>query len=234
MSLHLRVYEHLLPRAVAWSLKVTKRLREFFEGLTDLPSDTRDFVDGVYDDIQPQLTRELPTWENQFGLVGQSSLTEQQRRDRLEAEWSALGGQSPRYLQDTVRAAGFDVYFHEWWDLPLTEPPTVRNPLGVLQQGGSAVVFIAECGEAIAECGEASALCGDTTTPKGYALVNKDFGIPYTIPGDSSKWPYFIYFGGETFGDQASVSAARKNEFETLLLKLCPTHLWIGVMADFT
>ena len=115
MSLFFRVYEHLLPKARAFHTFSGKRLTQLFEGLVSLPEDARKYFDDVYLDVFPQTTRELDAWEEQFGLPD-TGLTEQQRRDRVEAAWKALGGQDPRYIQDTLQAAGFDVYVHEWWD----------------------------------------------------------------------------------------------------------------------
>ena len=143
-------------------------------------------MDDVWTDIDPQKTRELPAWENQFALRN-TGLNEQGRRDRLDAAWKAVGGQNPRYLQDTLRGAGFDVYVHEWWE-PGSEPvPGVkqcvapRNPLLYLRREFTGVVFGVDCGELEALCGEDFALCGNSLSPIGYPLVNKIFA---TVPDE--------------------------------------------------
>ena len=176
--IYLDMFKHLLPRAKAWSMTVNKQLREFFEGLTGNNEDVKDFYDNVYLDLFPQTTRELDAWEAQFGL-NNSTLTEQGRRDRLEATWQAVGGQDPRYLQDTLQASGFDVYLHEWW-VPGSEPAVgvkecviARNPFLVLEDTGLSVIYIVGCGEPLAECGEVDAEAGNAIDPQGYALVNK-------------------------------------------------------------
>lgn len=176
----LDTFKHLLPNARAWRITVTKTLRSFFSGLTGVSEDTRTFLDGVYTDLDPAQTRELDAWERQFALAS-LGLTEQQRRDRLDGAWKALGGQDPNYVQTTLRSAGFDVYVHEWW-APGTEPPpgvkacvTPRNPTLVLRRDSVGTVFIVECGEAVAECGEADAEAGNSLEPRGYPLVNKVF-----------------------------------------------------------
>ena len=259
----LRIYKHLLPNARAWRLTTEKQLRQFFEGLTDLPSDIRDFFDFVWLDIFPDTTRELDKWETQFALPA-TTMSEQERRDRLDGVWKALGGQSPRYLQDTLQEAGFDVFVHEWWELPVTEPPVVRNPFLVLNDGVSPISYIANCGAQKANCGFSEAICGASIGATGIVLVNKFFvaldiivcgaqqancGNPeavcgateatyslkkYKIPNDTSKWPYFLYIGGQTFPDHAIVPASRRNEFETLCLKICPNQQWLGLLVDYT
>ena len=190
----LRVFKHLLPQARAWRLTVDKRLRQLFQGLAGSAADVRVFVDRVWSDLLPQQTRELSEWETQWGLRG-VGLNEQQRRDRLAAAWRALGGQDPRYIQDTLQANGFDVYVHEWWE-PGSEPAlgvqacaTPRNPLLYLRRDSTGRPILVECGELFAECGEPSAEAGNSLSPAGYPLVNRVFP---TTPG-------LIALAGEEF-----------------------------------
>lgn len=258
----LRVYKHLLPAARAWRLTIDKQLRQFFDGLTELPADIREFNDEVFSDLDPQQTRELDAWEEQFGLPD-TIMTEQERRDRLAAAWAATGGQSPRYIQDTLQAAGFPVFVHEWWD-PASLPAAVaRNPLLVLNDGSTDIVYLSQDGAADMQDGDAIAQDGATTTLTGYALVNK-FDAPqtigdgaasmqdgdadaqdghngtvfsqkvYIVPSDPTKWPYFLYIGGETYPDHAIIPQSRRNEFETLCLKICPAQQWLGILVDYT
>jgi hypothetical protein len=204
----------------------------------------------------------LELWEDQFGLEPSTTLTEEERRDRLDARWKAVGGQSPRYIQDTLQNAGFDIYIHDWW-APGSNPPIARNPLELLENDET--VYQTECGELLAECGEPGAFCG-LIQGDGELIVNKiqetvtvvtvlcgepgaqcgeteamagnfteiisDFK-QYTIPSDSSKFPYFIYFGSETFGQNAIVYEDRQSELCDLLLSICPAHLWIGLFVDY-
>lgn len=268
----LRVFKHLLPRARAWRLTIDKTLRRFFEGLSGIGVDVKIFLDLVWLDISPETTRELAEWENQFALRD-TGLTVQERRDRLDATWKAIGGQDPRYIQDTLQGAGFDVYVHEWWE-PGTEPaPGVkqcvipRNPLLHLRREFTGVALLVECGEADAQCGEAFAEAGNSLFPLGYPLVNKVFTtVPdqitlcgetlaqcgeleancgnyfqfievlreYIVPNDMAKWPYFLYIGAETFGNIAQIDPKRRNEFEALCLKICPTQQWLGILVEYT
>jgi len=260
-----KVFQHVLPNARAWRLTIDKKLRQLFVGLGDASQDVRTFYDLVLDDLYPSTTRALDEWEAQFGLPT-TGLTEQQRRDRLAATWRALGGQDPRYIQDTLQANGFDVYVHEWWE-PGTEPPigshdcaTPRNPLMWLRRSTLPVYPAVDCGEPLAEC-------GNGIEPPGYPLVNKVFSSvkdeevlcgevdaecgevdaecgnylgfrlvaqEYIIPLDPDKWPYFLYIGGEVFGTLAQVDPKRRDEFEALCLKICPTQQWLGIIVEYS
>jgi len=180
MSLFFRIFQHLLPNARAWRITIDKQLRQFFDGLTGIGTDSKVFFDEVWRDIDPQTTREIPAWETQFGLPD-TGITEQERRDRLDAAWKSLGGQDPRYIQDTLQGNGFNVFVHEWW-VPGTEPApgvkqcvTPRNPQLVLRREFVGATLLVDCGEALAECGEAFAEAGNSPNPIGYPLVNKVF-----------------------------------------------------------
>lgn len=255
----LPTFKHLLPRgARAWIITTDKRLRQFFQGLSEgFLVTTRQFFDLIWLDIFPDTTRELVAWEEAFGLRP-GDLTETERRERLAALWSARGGQDPRYIQDTLQAAGFDLYVHEWW-VPGTDPPVARNPFSVLATG----VF--GCGDNEMQCGNVEAQCGQTYGDIGYMLVNKVYTVfvkylgcgddraqcgeneaqcgendgfdfirkEYAVPSDSALWPYIVYIGGENFGDVAIVPEDRQEEIEDLLLKIIPAHLWIGLLIDF-
>lgn len=238
----LRIFKHLLPNARAWRVTVDKRLRQFFTGLSGVGEDVKIFIDGVWLDIFPETTRGIDAWEQQFGLRN-TGLTEQQRRDRLSATWKVLGGQGPRYIQDTLQASGFDVYVHEWWE-PGTEPApgvkqcvTPRNPLLWLSREHKGYPLVNKvfkmvpdilplCGEVLAEAGEQRALCGNYFT-------FRDQLKEYIVPRDPSKWPYFLYIGGATFGTMARVGPKRKDEFEALCLKICPAQQWLGMLVEY-
>lgn len=268
-----RTLQHLLPNGRAWrTTAVGKQLTKLLTGLSAWGEDVRGTLDTDYDALLPGTTGALDEWEDQFGLPP-TLISEPPRRGRLDAAWKAVGGQSPRYLQDTLRGAGFDVYVHEWW-VPGSEPPlsahacaTPRNPLLYLRRDNLPSYTVVDCGEPLAACGEPLAACGNSLEPIGYPLVNKvvfsspdpivlcgepdaECGEPdaecgnfldyevlpkrYTVPDDPSKWPFFWYVGGAVFGEQATVPATRRDEFEALCLKIGPLHQWIGVMVNYS
>lgn len=268
----LRIFKHLLPRARAWHITVDKSLRNFFQGLSEgIGPPIKEFFDLVWLDIFPQTTRQIEEWENQWGLPD-TGINEQQRRDRLDAVWKSLGGQSPRYIQDTLRNNGFDVYVHEWW-VPGSEPaPGVkecvvpRSPILYLRREFTNTTSGVECGEALAACGEDFAEAGNGVEPRGYPLVNKilqtvpdvltlcgevdmeagenvalcgnyvDFRTDfreYIVPSDTAKWSYFLYIGAEDINNIAQVDPKRRDEFESLCLKICPAQQWLGILVEY-
>jgi hypothetical protein len=188
----LNLFKHLLPRAKAWSLTEDKPLRQFFDGLTVIGSDLKTYFDDVYLDIFPETTRQIITWEKNFAIPSNTSLTDQQRRDRIDAAWKATGGQSPGYIQDTLQNAGFNVYVHEWWEpIPGRDgggavdgdvTPVARDP--VLYLGDAS--FLAQDGDGDTQDGDSEAQDGNTATPNGYLLVNKIPASTSFLIGDGS------------------------------------------------
>jgi hypothetical protein len=253
-------FMHLLPRGAAWLLTpIGKSLRRFWEALAYTRDDFVSFMDDVWADMFPATTRELTAWEQAFGIF-KLDLSDADRRTRLDGLWKATGGQSPRYIQDTLQSSGFNAYVHEWWELPATDPPVARVPFTAL---GASVLG---CGDPEMECGEPLAECGSTTEQLGYMLVNKlyttrtdltclcgeaimECGEPlaecgqntgiifdrvtYPVPQDPNQWPYILYIGGATFPDQAIIASNRIEEFEDLLLKICPAQLWIALLVSY-
>lgn len=250
--LFFRQLVHLLPDAIAWRVTTQKTLRRFLLGVSQWPAGAREFVDAVYSDLFPDTTREIGMWEQHFGLT--PAATETARRQQIAGAWSAQGGQSPHYLQTVVRAAGFDVYVHEWWQ-PGTQPPVARDPRDYTEQPRVGSI---QCGMNHARCTHPSAEPPDEI-PEGLEyediypqcnrwlantitvayLVNLKLtrDAPPPVPDDSTKWPYFLYFGGPLDGGgaitKAEVPAERREEFERLLLKLRPAQQWIVTYVDY-
>jgi hypothetical protein len=263
MSQFFRIFQHLLPKSRAWRIVVEKQLREFFEGLGPFQADYKLFIDQIFEDIDPALTRELLKWEDQFQLSGTGNETE--RRSALDAAWKAQGGQSPGYLQGILRDAGFDVFVHEWWFF-VGPVRMTRDPRDFLK--GIVPAPAAIFGEPEAVFGEPPAVFGATIVD-GFVLVNKGPGVTYAIPSpasafgepsavfgepeaifgetngfrfipesfpipdDPDKWPFFVYVGGATFPEKADVPIERQIEFERMILKYFPGQLWIGMLINY-
>lgn len=229
----LTLFKHLLPRSKAWNLAINRLYRRFFESLSPpIIDDAKDFVDLTYFDFFPADTREINAWESAFGILDSGLLTEAERRVRLAGLWAAQGGQNPKYIQDTLQDNGFDVYIHEWW-VPGSSPAVARDPGTVTNLNYMLVnkIYNAEidytvlCGEPLAACGEPTAECGENDG----ILFNR---VQYPIPTDPAEFPYILYIGGQTFGDVAYISSNRIDELENLLLKICPTQQWIGMIVE--
>lgn len=285
-----RIIRHLLPSGRAWRSFPGKQLTALIEGLATVGPAFKEHIDKIYLDIYPTHTRYLREWERQFGLRP-GDLSDDERRSRLRGEWSATGGQSPQYIESTLRSAGFDVRVYEWWigDAQLApvhsigfdgvftlddgsvlslKPSAItapaRNPraalgrvstlrlgnfrlgeiqstYGFLQGTGTDGVIALDDGT-VAEVipfGETSYV-PDVRLGKrnadGYMLVNRNLDTPdYPEPPTTAEGRrYVAYIAGDEFGIPAEIPANRREDFEALLLKICPTYQWLGIIVKYT
>lgn len=224
-----------------------RQLERLLKGLlTGGPARVREFLDAVWAEQFPLTTSQLDEWERELGIFPRASDSDRRAdiADELRVEDAALdGGQSPSYLQDKLQARGFNVYVHEWW---ASGPPYVaRDPrnytnfplIGTNQCIATATAEQPQCtgfdggGNPLAEQPQCNRFLANDP---GY-LVNKDLAgnVPPLVPSDAQQWPYFLYIAGATFPNPANVSAARRDEFERLLLKLRPTQHWIVTIVNY-
>lgn len=232
---------HLLPKSSIWNLVWDRGFKQLMEGITPTLNAGRDSFDDIWQDLFPATTRDLASWERQYALVA-GTLTVAQRRTRLAAIWAAQGGQSPGYITDTLTAAGFAVFTHEWWDLTAWGHPAAKDPRDHLkaEYGGtdadghllvnrireSRKVDEIGAGEIWAEAGEARAIAG-------YFLEHAISLKSFSYVGPESRHPYYLYIGGETFPDTVDIPAAQREEFETLCLQICPAQQWLVLRVRY-
>lgn len=150
MSSFFRMFKHLLPRSKAWNIDTDKNLTKFFNGLSSQGEDIKEYADNVWLDIFPDSTRQIRSWEKQFGLPNNLFL-ESEKRKRLTGAWRALGGQDPKYIQDTLQENGFDVYLHEWWDeeLQTTVIAATTNGVSKSLDGGLSFTNVVSSGNGL-------------------------------------------------------------------------------------
>lgn len=222
-----------------------KMLARFFLGLSSLGGSFRPFADRVFLNVFPDTTDDIEGWEQQFGLYRTGGLSELERRSRLNGAWKALGGQSPKYIQDTLQNRGFDVYVHEWWsfDIDSNGRPTIpdpddpRDPRDYIGDGKPGYVIVSKITETtkdlIVRAGDEDVRAGENFMQAGNFSEFKFVEKTYEIPDDPDLWPYFLYIGGETFPDLAQVPADRQDEFEELCQKIKPVQQWLGILVEY-
>lgn len=176
-----KALRHLLPKGLAFRLFPGTKIEAFTKAVSDTADSAVVEVDNTFLQVLPDHTTAIDEWGQQFAIDGINTLSLADARARIKAQWRAVGGQDPAYLQDVLRTAGFDVYVHEWWE-PSSVPAvgdhacaTPRDPNSVLRPSYVGVPSAPQCGEAWVQCGEPLAQCTDigTVLVQGYPLVNK-------------------------------------------------------------
>lgn len=152
---YFNLFKYILPKSNAFNITIQKWLTKFFEGLTALPDDYRDYLDTVYLAIFPDDTNSIELWEDQWGIRNPAS-TLSMRRNDVDIRWKLKGGQSAYYLESILQGAGFDVQVHE--NNPKVDPDNFIS-----------ANFVMTCGMTTAVCGNDDAFAGKTG---GYILAN--------------------------------------------------------------
>jgi hypothetical protein len=192
----------------------------------------------------------LEDWETFLGLPMNTSLTDQERNERIRGKYASQGGQGPDYIQDTLQAAGFPVYVIE--NIPSVEP-SVRaytSRLGGLNLGESTLGAYTDRidprsvggllipGPAIWETERIySSSMGNMTLGEtklgGYiGTITKE--VPYVIPGIPSRF-IFIWFltGVNGLDDFVNIPQDRKQDFINQVIQIKPAHTWVIAQVNF-
>lgn len=241
--IYFRMFQHLLPRARAWQLILETQFREFITGLSSIAEDARLFFDAVWSDVLPSSTNQLPLWNSQFGLP-ETGLSVADQRDRVDAAWKNLGGQSPRYIEDTLQANGFNVFVHEFWGngaapaVPYVAPaPVDPVALGLVDADMLVnlirTVDVQFLGAGDNSVDDAMMLAGQAEAQAGNVAGMSFSEVSYTVPTDIEDRAYILYISAPTFPNQVGVLASREQEFKELVLSLVPAQQWVGMFVNF-
>lgn len=108
-----RLIEKLLPTGRAWLQIPFKIMTAIIGGIADEMEKVRTTALELKDSIFPQLmdVQFIPDWESRFKLP-EAILTEQERRDRLEAQWQSRRITS-EFLETQLQDANFNVFVRD-------------------------------------------------------------------------------------------------------------------------
>jgi hypothetical protein len=248
----------LLPRSWFWQ-SATSKLDGVWTVIADQANAIKLRMQQVIRDAYPRFTSKLDDWEEELGLPTNLSLSEDERRERIEGKLFQNNTGSLASIQEKLQRYGFDLYVHAPYQggqfvNPNDYLASAATPPKVLTLGSATL------GSEQARLGAISAL------PEGYPLVNIAYylaqpvltlgsatlgsstarlgakiDVPYIVPSrnayqiptDPDKFPFFIYIGGASFGEFTTISNSRRFELERLLLQITPKHIWKGMLINY-
>ena len=254
----------LLPASWFWQSS-TSNLGKLWESISVTANTTKNYLLGSVTDSMPTKTLEFKKWEEELSLPINTTLTNEQRRQRINGKLLETNVGTINSIQTKLQHYGFDLYVHS----PFQNNVLV-NPSNYLSTASTIPEMISLGDDAWGYLGHENAVLGySAAIPKGYPLVNIDYKldsfafslgddwsylgyekailgyreapgvisedrIQYPLPSDADLYQYFIYIGAVNFGNFVTISKARRNELERLLLQIVPAQIWIGMLITFT
>lgn len=225
-----QLFLSLLPPGSLWVPEDEKDLDLLLDGMATNLETIRSFSNLVAFIRDPLKTSLIDDLEKELGLEFDSSLTDQERRDRaLSAKTANKGDGTDTFLQTKLQESGFNL-------VVLSNEPAV-DPAPLLDDN-----FNIYCAGDNAFCGHEDAFCGQQA---GELVVNgiPEFESQFVIPASSDYW-HLIFFIGESAVRNATTNAiesitaaqipiSRRNELVRLIVKYKPLHTWCGLIVDF-
>jgi hypothetical protein len=236
---------------------------ELLEGIAENTEDVRAVLESLAFIRDALRTPILSDLEKEYGITGTNGLSEDDRRQRLLATIvSRDSNGTAEFMEDALRAAGFDVYVHV--NNPPVDPTLFINDQYVTIFGNETAIFgrsdaifggAAE-GELVvngdvfyhpsaysAVFGGQFAVFGNQYAYFGAIDAIENIPIEYEVPADSGYWGLFFFVGGQatrngTTGeletiDFAQVPIERREELRRLIVKYKPMYSWGGLIVEF-
>lgn len=257
-SLARRLINSIWPNGSAWN--PSGSLDKFLDGLSDSIGTVIKDSSALKDIRRPRETSALDELEIDFGIVPDGSLTEDVRRERLFAKVN--GSESSGAIDAIEREiatsgfSGISVYDNS----PAVDPRLFSEVYEMVAGGGNAYAGDADAYaarydydvivngriEAAAEiyemvAGGENAYAGDADAYAGViGITNIEYN--YVPPIDSRNWPFMFFVGGSAVVDGSGrilsispvdVPANRKEEIESLVLRLKPIHAWAILVINY-
>lgn len=251
-----------MPKGAVWTPVIQGDFDKFLDGQADSHVDIYEFLSLLSKIRDPQNTPFLKDLEKEYGITGNESLTEQQRRDYLESIISrSQENGTPEELQRRLQEAGFDVQVHA--NDPANDPQVILDQVFRMVAGGSTAYagneqaiasrvggelivngdkfrqvpnYIVQAGNSFAFAGHQDFLAG-----RFDGLSRKK--IVYQVPTDPADWPLLFFIGGDATKDidgkiikvdVIEQPIELRSEFLKIVLKYKPLHTWAISVVDFT
>lgn len=166
-------------------------------------------------------------WERRLGLINGTGLDLAQRKLLILQQYNFPGDILARgywlYVQQQLRAAGFDVYVYEnrFFEFGVW---VTKNPIEIAGSGGVDLNELADHQLADAQLGGA---WGALVVNSILQSVDASFNV-----GSNLRSTFFI--GGATLGAYAYVPLAQERQFRQLILKLKPAQTVAYLFVSYT
>lgn len=214
----------LYPTGRAWYRTEGGDFNNFHKALNTsfvrLINNAKSIIDSTFPDNQNFTKEDATLWEWRLGLLTDTTLDLQFRRDNIKRKISysakARNRQHHLFIQNQLRLSGFDVYVHE-----NVKPYKTPDDLA---------------GVNLSEIQHADNIQHSISSQHGghsfNVVANSIDEIEEYAVGDGNLWATF-FIGGEILGTFADVKESRLREFKELVIKLKPAHTVAFTFINF-
>lgn len=234
-----KLLNRLLPTGRAWLQIPGKVIYDLLGGIADELELVKAIFLKIKDSIFPELMEVefISDWEKRFKLPTITA-TEQERRDRLAAQWQNLGGSTREYLENRLKDNGFAVTVYEGVYFAVGSTLDDDNILGDFVLEGNTFTGEQLSVDPCAQFSAAVSTLGDIILGDGETLgLNRPKIIINYIdelredvdfcPLPALRHKFVNYIGGPGgLGDLATIPAERYLEFREIVLRYKPARTW--------
>ncbi len=231
-SLARAVIDAIIPRGLIWSPDEDANYDNFLEAVSDEVNRTKAFLSKqalVRDAMQTEILEDL---EKEYGIVTDTTLTEDQRRVKLAAVmYSGSGTGTVEDLQAHLDAGAFGLTVYQ------NDPPANPDDLITRQ-------YNAYCGHEDSLCGHESAVCGEFSD---FLVVNGDIDslgglVHYKTPPEE-YWHLVFFIGGAVTRDvddtiltiaPVSIPLTKRLELIRIIVRHKPIESWAALAVEYT
>ena len=217
-------------------------LSKLFDALADNFQDIYDEIQSVAHIRDPRRTNILSDLEREYGIVSNSALSDEIRRQMLahiKYEYPTSG--SWEHLQNALINAGFNLVVTE--NNPVVDPAdvTIDSAYSDLLVNGN--LYIAQDPSYYMAAGSSIAYAGHNRGYSGYYVSSTKTLKTYSIPTEIKAhwtWRYVFWVGGIASGWSSSpeiavaqVDPKRETQLRNLILKYKPLFTWCVLAIEY-
>lgn len=222
----------LYPTGRAFLMKKGGYFDKFHQALdlsfVRLIQDGQYTLDGTIPDNPNFDEQDAALWEYRMGMVTNTSLTLEVRKEALyrrmgRSGWQAAK-QNPLSIEYQLQLAGFDVFvhenrFYEGGEWVYKTPEEVGGFTSTVSQHGGT----SQHGDGFEHGGTSAEIVANSVYP----------GEAYSVGGYENLYATF-FIGGAVLGEPATVDGRREREFRELILKLKPASTAAYIFINYT
>lgn len=220
MTVSEKALSSTFPRGqVAWSGMNSGVQRQLSDGLSTKIERERINGENIRNDFFPKTTELFNEWENTFRLPTGEYLTDQQRRERLDASWSKESSASFSGMNNIFAKNGLNVIARP---ISSGEDPRTITDVDMIfangRPGESIKNYLAKCGAMRTGLLSQSSRCG---------AFSGSIILPpvVVVPDDPWTWPLLFVIEGDS-GAIGEIPYQLKDAFEFLVYKIKPLFMW--------